>query len=274
MGRLRERGKTVTDVWLLTFEHLLTKTDFPQKMQSLLKTLEEAYRYPVDIEFTVNRTTEGISKINLLQCRPLQTKGLKKRVSIPQKIAEDKVFFRSEGGFMGGNTALAIKRVIWVDAKRYAHLSLSDKHEVARLIGRLNRRIKDREQHPTLLLGPGRWGTSTPSLGVPVKFSEINNMAAIGEVAFQEGELMPELSFGSHFFQDLVEADIFYLALFPDTFPCTLNSEWLYTSSNSLEGMMPSSSNFKPVVKVLEIQQRNLLLLSDVVTQKLVCYWE
>ena len=274
MNRLRERGKPAQEVWLLTFEHLLTKTDFPKRMQKLLKTLESAYQYPVDIEFTVNRNADEATRINLLQCRPLQTKGLKKRNSIPRGIAPEKIFFKSDGGFMGGNTALQIKRVIWVDAKRYSQLSLSDKHEVARLIGRLNRRIKDREQHPTLLLGPGRWGTSTPSLGVPVKFSEINNMAAIGEVAFQEGDLMPELSFGSHFFQDLVEADIFYLALFPDTFPCTLNSAWIYQNSNALEGLMPGSSHFKPVVKVIEVQKQNLFLLADVVTQQLACFWD
>jgi hypothetical protein len=274
MNRLRERGKPAQQVWLLTFEHLLTRTDFPQRMQKLLKTLETAYQYPVDIEFTVNRNADQTEKINLLQCRPLQTKGLKKRVSIPDGITADKIFFKAEGGFMGGNTALQIKQVIWIDAKRYSQLSLSDKHEVARLIGRLNRCIKDREQQPTLLLGPGRWGTSTPSLGVPVKFSEINNMAAIGEVAFQEGELMPELSFGSHFFQDLVEADIFYLALFPDTFPCSLNDGWVYQSSNALEELMPSSSHFKPVVKVIELQKQNLMLLADVVAQKLVCFWD
>ncbi len=273
MDRLRQRGKPDQQVWLLTFEHLLTRTDFPSRMQRLLKTLEEAYQYPVDIEFTVNNTADGVPKINLLQCRPLQTKGLKKRVKIPQQIADEKVFFSAGGGFMGGNTALPIKRVIWVDARHYSQLSLSDKHEVARLVGRLNRRIKDREQHPTLLLGPGRWGTSTPALGVPVKFSEINNMAAIGEVAFAEGDLMPELSFGSHFFQDLVEADIFYLALFPETFPCTLHQEWLYQQTNLLEGLLPSSSRFESVVKVIDVPPQNLLLLADVVTQQLLCYW-
>ncbi|MCK4510017.1 MAG: PEP/pyruvate-binding domain-containing protein [Desulfuromonadales bacterium] len=273
MDRLRQRGKPEQKVWLLTFEQLLTKTDFPARMQRLLKTLEKAYQYPVDIEFTVNNTTAGVAKINLLQCRPLQTKGLKKRVNIPSQVPAEQVFFSAGGGFMGGNTALPIKRVIWIDAKRYSQLSLSDKHEVARLIGRLNRRIKGREQQPTLLLGPGRWGTSTPSLGVPVKFSEINNMVAIGEVAFPESDLMPELSFGSHFFQDLVEADIFYLALFPETFPCTLNKEWLYQRTNLLEALMPSSSRFKPVVKVVDVQPQNLLLLADVVAQQLICYW-
>lgn len=274
ISRLKERGRPAQDVWLLTFEHLLKDTDFPAKMQLLLKTLEKAYQYPVDIEFTVNKTKQGASKINLLQCRPLQTKGLKKRISIPQNVLPEKVFFRADGGFMGGNSALPIKRVIWVDAKQYTQLSLSDKHEVARLVGRLNRRITDREQQPTLLLGPGRWGTSTPSLGVPVKFSEINNMAVIGEVAFEEGDLMPELSFGSHFFQDLVEADIFYLALFPDTFPCTLNRDWLYQRTNLLEGLMPSSSRFKKVVKVIDVQSENLLMLADVVSQQLLCSWD
>ena len=274
MKRLRELGKPVHDVWLLTFEHLLTRTDFPQRMQKLLKTLERAYQYPVDIEFTVNSNAGKTARINLLQCRPLQTKGLKKRVNLPEGIAAEKTFFKAAGGFMGGNTALQIKRVIWIDAQRYSQLGLSDKHEIARLIGRLNRHIKDREQEPTLLLGPGRWGTSTPSLGVPVKFSEINNMAVIGEVAFQEGELMPELSFGSHFFQDLVEADIFYLALFPDTFPCTLNSDWIYQSSNALEELIPDSGHFKPVVKVIEVQKHNLMLLADVVAQQLVCFWD
>ena len=85
---------------------------------------------------------------------------------------------------------------------------------------------------------------------------------------------MLELSFGSHFFQDLVEADIFYLALFPDTFPCTLNSDWIYQSRNALEGLMPGSSQFKPVVKVLDLQKQNLLLLADVVAQQLVCFWD
>jgi len=274
MARLKERGKPNQQVWLLTFEDLLKRTDFPQMMQKLLKTIEKAYHYPVDIEFTVNSAADGSTRINLLQCRPLQTKGLKKRVNIPKEIPESKIFFRAEGGFMGGNTALPIKRVIWIDPRSYAQLSLSDKHEVARLIGRLNKRINERGGQPTLLLGPGRWGTSTPSLGVPVKFSEINNMAAIGEVAFSEGDLVPELSFGSHFFQDLVEADIFYLALFPDAFPCTVKHEWIYQHSNALEGLMPSSSRFKPTVKVIDIPKQNLMLMADVVTQQMACYWE
>jgi len=65
-----------------------------------------------------------------------------------------------------------------------------------------------------MLMGPGRWGTSTPSLGVPVRFSEINQMAALCEISYPGGNLMPELSYGSHFFMDLIEGQTYYIALF------------------------------------------------------------
>ena len=272
MDRLAERGKKMR-LWLLTFEHLFKQTEFPKKMQRMLKTIEAAYDYPVDIEFTVNFAGDEQPKINIVQCRPLQTKGLQEKVQLPENLADEQVFFRSSGGFMGGNISLPIRRLIWVDPREYIRLQQADKYEVARLIGRLNHRIASRDKSPTLLLGPGRWGTSTPSLGVPVNFSEISNMTAIGEVAFPDGDLMPELSFGSHFFQDLVEADIFYLALFPRVFPCMLNSDWIYKSSNLLEELMPSSSRFKPVVKVIDTEVHQLRLSADVIQQQMVCHW-
>jgi hypothetical protein len=82
-------------------------------------------------------------------------------------------------------------------------------------------------------MGPGRWGTSTPTLGVPVTFSELNNITALAEIAFTGGNLMPELSFGTHFFQDLVEADIFYVAIFPDSPGCIFNRAWFDSLPNA-----------------------------------------
>ena len=162
--------------------------------------------------------------------------------------------------------------MIFVDPEEYVKLSLSDKYEVARLIGRLNRRIGERREDPVLLMGPGRWGTSTPSLGVPVTFSELNNMTALAEIAFAGGNLMPELSFGTHFFQDLVEADIFYVALFPDSEFCTFSKGWLEELPNALEGLMPASSRYKKVVKVYNLPGEGLQLMADVVSQQLLCY--
>jgi len=272
--RLLERRGKKQDVWLLTFDQLFAEKSFSSLMQRMLKRLEAAYEYPVDVEFTVNFTADGTPKINVVQCRPLQTKGAEKEVSIPHNVSEEQTFFRTEGNFMGGNIAQPLKWIIWVEASTYTKLPLNDKHEIARLIGRLNKRIADKVDSPTLLLGPGRWGTSTPAMGVPISFSEISNFSAIGEVAFTSGNLMPELSFGSHFFQDLVEAEIFYLALFPENENCFVNNKWLEQQPNALEGLAPGSARYKNVVKIFRIPEKNLNLMADVVSQQLICCFQ
>jgi hypothetical protein len=271
MDLLERRGQKQV-VWLLTFEQLFADKTFPRLMQKILKSLEKAYDYPVDIEFTVNFTAERAPKINIVQCRPLQTKGAQKEVAIPSGITDEQTFFRTEGNFMGGNISQPLKWVIWVDPAEYSVLPLTEKHEIARLVGRLNKRIADRIDSPTMLIGPGRWGTSTPAMGVPITFAEINNFSVLGEVAFTSGNLMPELSFGSHFFQDLVETDIFYLALYPEAKNCFLNSDWLQQQSNSLEGLAPTSARYKKVVKVIRVPEKNLYLMADVVSQQLICF--
>lgn len=270
--RLQERGGKGEKVWLLTFDGLLSEGPFTSLMQRMLKTIEGVYRYPVDVEFTVNFAADGTPVLNVVQCRPLQTKGEAQKVEIPQGIGEERIFFATEGHFMGGSIAQTIRRVILVDSEEYIRLPLAEKYEVARLIGRLNRRLGDRREVPTLLMGPGRWGTSTPSLGVPVTFAELNNITALAEIAFPGGNLMPELSFGTHFFQDLVEADIFYVALFPDAAGCAFNRGWLEELPNALEGLMPASARYKKVVKVYNLPGEGLQLLADVVSQRLLCH--
>ncbi|HEY6009431.1 MAG TPA: PEP/pyruvate-binding domain-containing protein, partial [Geobacteraceae bacterium] len=197
-ARLAERGRKGEEVWAFTLEGLLGTTEFPRIMQRLLKTLEQSYDYPVDVEFTVNFTPDLSFSLNVVQCRPLQTRGVDgHRVAMPAEIAAERLLFRSRGSFMGGNAVRRLRRLVMVDAAAYSTLELSARYDVARIIGRLNRQTGDRDSLPALLLGPGRWGTSTPSLGVPVRFAEINHFTAIVEVAFPIGGLLPDLSFGS-----------------------------------------------------------------------------
>ena len=271
MQLIEDRGQQRQDVWLLTFDKLLAETTFSSMMQRILKTLEKAYNYPVDIEFTVNMVNKQ-PRINIVQCRPLQTQGHGKRTQLPENLAEEKLFISTQSNFMGGNISKKLSWLIWVEPEAYTKLSTSEKYDVARLIGRINKRVCDRDQNQTLLMGPGRWGTSTPELGVPISFAEISNITALCEVAFTTGGLMPELSFGSHFFQDLVEADIFYLALFPEGKGVHFDKAWLDNQSNCLEGLMPASGKYKQVVKVVHLKQP-LQLMSDIVSQKLLCLY-
>jgi len=270
--RLQERGIPDPGAWILTFDVLLSDSSFPTLMRNMLKKLENSYSYPVDIEFTVNFAHDGSFLVNLLQCRPLQTKGERDRVTLPGDICSDDILFQTAGNFMGGNIMQPVSRVVFIDPEGYSKIPLAEKYAVARLIGKINKRAANREEVPTLIIGPGRWGTSTPSLGIPVSFSEINNIAVLVELEHRSGSLTPELSFGTHFFQDLVETDIFYVALFARKDLSMFNRGWIDALENELAAELPESRRYENIVKVCTINRGTLYLLADIVSRKVLCY--
>jgi len=261
-----------TGAWIITFDELLSSTEFTRLMSKMLKQLENIYDYPVDIEFTANFNARGKLQINLLQCRPFQTRGHRSRVVIPDIIEEVKIFLRQEGNFMGGSVYQDIARIVYIDPRGYVKLPLSEKYNIARLVGKINKTIS-RDEMPTILLGPGRWGTTTPEMGIPVTFSEINNITAIAEIAFKEGSLIPDLSFGTHFFQDLVEMNIFFMSIYPEGEKVSFNTAWMQAMPNLLGEIAPEGGRYADVVRVHDVQNSNLRLLADVVTQEMICYF-
>jgi hypothetical protein len=270
--RLRDMGRW-DEAWIITFDELLSKTEFVGVMQRMLKALEKHYEYPVDIEYALNFTDTDRFQINLLQCRPLQTIGQGNPVQVPEDIPEDAVFFRMNGDFMGGSIMQKITRLILVNTAAYSDLNWQSKYETARIVGMLNRRIRDREAEHVMLLGPGRWGSTTPALGVPVHFSEINNVAVLGEIAsLEDGSLMPELSYGTHFFQDLVENRIFFVAIFPWRKGVVLNLDWLKDHRNLLADLLPDQAGYSDVVRVYDLEKEHLKIAADLITQKLICF--
>lgn len=270
--QMRQMGREGGPYWLIDFKTLLGDTPFVRIMQSMLKTIETYYAYPVDIEFTANFNMDGQLNINLVQCRPLQTKGLRANVKMPDAIDPAAVLLSMTGGTMGGNIFQPLACVIYVDPAGYVALPQPQKYEVARYVGTLNRLVADRDARPTLLMGPGRWGTSTPSLGVPVSFSEINRVTALAEVAYDTDKLCPDLSFGSHFFQDLVESDIFYLAVFPQAEGTTFNRDWFYHNPNRLKDFVPEAAAFEDIIRVWIPDGQKLHILSDLMNQKSIVY--
>ncbi len=267
MNRLRELGYDNRAVsHLLTFQGLLKKTGFAGLMKDMLAQLSTIYDYPVDIEFTANFTSDSGFKVNLLQCRPLQTKGLGKAVVMPELTNKEECFFSSKGNFMGGNVRLPIDYVVYVDVKRYLARNEQEKYGVARQIGAINTALKGKN---AMLLGPGRWGTTTPSLGVPAHFTELCNMSVICEVAYQEAGIMPELSYGSHFFQDLVETGIFYVAIFDGDKDVIFHPQWVLDRENILASISPKSKAFTDVIHVAKTE--GMEIFSDITTQTLLC---
>ena len=268
---LAELGFKNRKQWILNFKKPLSDPDFVKTIREMMGAVERVYQYPIDIEFTVNYTSNGQRAINLLQCRPLQTKSVGTSVPFPEMMDNRKVLIQTKGHFMGGNVCLNIKYVIYVNPEKYSLLPEKDKYQIARMIGQLNQILVDPENAPTLLLGPGRWGTTTPSLGVPVSFSEIDNIVALSEIAFETAGMMPELSFGSHFFQDLVEANIFYLAVLPRLPNNTFNTDLLKAKPNIFKKLFPQHYQWSNVISVSDFSDEGLTLFSDIQSQNLLC---
>ena len=268
---MRERGISEIEAWLVNFDEFILKTSFVKDMQMILKTLEETYNNPVDIEYTVNFTSEGNYRINLLQCRPQQARWRHDKVNMPGNVDEKKIFFKSTGNFFGGNISSDIKWIIFINPSNYSDLSLTEKYSVARCIGRINKQMQNSREAPGMLMGPGRWGTTTPSLGVPVKYFEINNVSIIVEIAFMRDDLIPDVSYGTHFFQDLVENDTYYVAIIPGRDESGFNQSIMDKYPNIVQDILPEDSQFHGVISIFDVNFA-VRLVADVYSQKLICF--
>lgn len=266
MRRLRELGRPVMPVpMVVDFKRLLTDTDFASLVRDMLAALEEAYDYPVDVEFTVNWKGDRF-KINVVQCRPLQTRGLGKSVRPPQVLADEPCLLAMNGNFMGGSVRLALEYVVLVKPDAYLRLGEQARYAVARQVGLLNKTLK---RSSYMLIGPGRWGTTTPSLGVPVHFTEITHASALVETTYTAGQFSPELSYGSHFFLDLVENGIFYAAVFEQDRRVRYDPTLVTQRPNLLAELDPEGADLAEVVHVARFE--DLVLYSDIVSQRVVC---
>jgi len=131
------------------------------------------------------------------------------------------------------------------------------------LVGRINRAFASRLRS-LAFIGPGRWGTSTPSLGVPVNFAEISQAGLLVEVAVRQQGYIPELSYGTHFFQDLVETKVYYAALFPGEEGVVFDDQYLYQQPNRFPVLWPDYARWQNVIKFIDLQPNDQALYLDI----------
>ena len=252
--------------FILNFDRLLRSTKFPEAMKKILSVVSTKYDYPVDIEYTASFDKQGNFRINIVQCRPLQTRGLGKTVELPKLENKNDCLFSSQGNFMGGNVRLPIDYIVFISSDDYVKLTEVEKYDIARQVGFINQELKGKN---AMLMGPGRWGSSNPALGVPVKFTELCNMSVMCEIAYSSQDLMPELSYGSHFFQDLVETGIFYVALFDNKSDVVFNEDKLRAKENIVKQIITDKKINDDVIKVYDT--KGLQIYSDITEQIVTC---
>ena len=233
---------------VVTFANLFEKSDFLEKIKRILILLEEKINTPVDVEFACDG-----KNLYILQCRPQSMSQGIERKPVPKDIPEDRKLFSTKKYVTTGHIE-NIEYIVYVVPEEYTNLTKREQmQKVAKIISELNAKLPKRK---FILMGPGRWGSKGDiKLGVPVRYGDINNTAMILEIAKEKGGYIPELSFGTHFFQDLVESNIRYLPLYPDQGEDLFNEKLLLESDNKLTDVLPSYKNFEDVVRVVKVSE-------------------
>ena len=237
---------------VMTFDGLLSKTPFVEQMKAMLRALEFGYGRPVDIEFTA-ALQDGYPRpeltLHLLQCRPQSGTDLAEAVAIPDRLPEQDIIFGAAKLTPTGRVR-NIAYIVYVDPERYATADPVQKRDLARQVGRLNQRLEGQQ---FILMGPGRWGSSNPDLGLKVGYKDIYNTRVLVEIGWPQAQGRPTLSYGTHFFQDLVEANIYPLAIYPGEPGNPFQKSFFDDALNAFPVLVPDDARYHELVKVINV---------------------
>lgn len=236
-------------------------------LRDILKTLERHYGSPVDIEYTLNFSGSGDFVVNLLQCRPLAVWKSAGSAPLP-KLPEKQVLFSVRNTFMGSASRLKIDYALFVDSRGYYALPYMRKSLAVQAVDKVNTRFKSGGKN-LMLIVPGRIGTSSPELGIPVRFANVSGFRAICEYADRESGYTPELSYGSHMFQDLVESNVFYAAIMENENTLSWNKNFWNDKKDLFPSLCPDLSPLFGIVRVYKTDSLNLY--ADIQNRAALC---
>jgi hypothetical protein len=263
---------------VLTFDELLKRTPLAERLRAMLHILEEKYNSPVDTEFTVQVIDPNAIRpeiqISLLQCRP-QSHLKESDARLPSSIRFEDIAFATRRMAPHGRVS-EIRYVLFIPPEAYYALpSKSARALLGRAIGRVNAALS---KETFICVGPGRWGTSNPDLGVNLGYGDIYNTRALVELAGHGIGSAPDASFGTHFFQDLVESNIYPLAIYLDDADAIFNRDFFYNTPNHLATLLPGESELNDCLRVIEVsafrQFHHLELIMDDEQGKTVAFLE
>ncbi|MBK6089686.1 PEP/pyruvate-binding domain-containing protein [Ruminococcus difficilis] len=260
-SRLRERGDW-RDVLFITCDGLTKNEQLMTDMRDILELIQTHYEYPVDTEYTINFAPDGSYVIDLLQCRPLQLTAEGDKITVPDGVDNRRILLETKGVSMGFSREIAIDGVVYIDPILYYQMPYRRKYEIKEALSQVNWRFRNQGKH-LLLLTPGRICTSSPELGVPSGFSDISEFSVIAEVSESKVGYIPELSYGSHIFQDLVEAGILYTAVFEKESTIAFSPDLLKEFADVTNGVTELADDIKGVLRVYDTSKDHLTLYYD-----------
>ncbi len=266
----RERGQS-RDIEFVSCQGIVEKENLMKQMREILSAIQSEYNYPVDTEFTINLSEDGDYVINLLQCRPLQVYQDTEEMNLPDDIPSNQILFECRNSSMGLSRFVKLDIIVMIDPVNYYNMPYKDKYKVGQALGNINWALREKNKK-MLLLSPGRIGTSSPELGVPAMFSDISEFEAICEISDSRAGYNPELSYGSHFFQDLVEAGILYNAIFENEKTISYRPELLLDMENKVCDYTQKGDELKNIIKVYDVSSLDFKLCNDMKKERVVCF--
>lgn len=238
---------------VLTLDGVIRSTPFADRMRRVLKHLEKSYKSPVDMEFTVQLQQVGNKtemRLFILQCRP-QSHLKEESVHLPERLEKQQIILATSKMAPHGKVP-GIRYVVYVAPTAYYALPSSEaRRELTRAISKLNKVLEGEE---FICVGPGRWGTVNPDLGLSVSYADIYNTNALVELSGKGVGNAPEPSYGTHFFQDLIESRIFPLAVHLDDKDAIFNRAFFDESPNRLATWLPELEQLQNTLRVLHVQ--------------------
>lgn len=262
---------TKKDDIIVTFDNLVRRTPYVKKIGKLIEVLKQNFQLPVDIEFACDG-----KNLYLLQCRQQSSYETELSPSvIPDNIPKENILFTANK-YVSNAKVPDIAYIVYVEPQAYYNAkTINELEDTAKAISKLNQSLPKKS---FILIGPGRWGTRDDiRLGVKISYSDINNTAMLIEVAKSKNGYTPELSFGTHFFQDLVESRIYYLPLYPEQNDTYFNFEFFKNAENVLERYISGFDHLSDIVKVINVREitngKILRVLMNSDEEKAVAYF-
>lgn len=194
---------------IISFANILQHGMFPLSdvLGKLLKIGQKEMGRPVEIEFAVDIKDQSIASFYVLQIRPIVDNKEVMNEDLEQTAPEDVILFSKSA--LGNGVVDDVFDVVYVKTEAF---DASKTLQIAREIEELNRRFLESNAH-YVLVGPGRWGSSDPWLGVPVKWPHISQARVIAESGMDNYRIEP--SQGTHFFQNLTSFGVGYFTINP-----------------------------------------------------------
>jgi hypothetical protein len=239
---------------VITFEEMLRRTPFAERMRDILNLLEQQYQAPIDLEFTLGVHEDSQGKpdlcITILQCRPQSQLQVTAAASLPAHLSSKDIVFQTRFVVPEGYIP-KVDYILFVPPEAYFKLpSLNLRSDLARQIGLLNNALAGEKY---ICVGPGRWGSTNTDLGVPIDYGDIYNTLALVELAGQGIGLPPEPSLGTHFFQDLLESQIYPLAIYLDDHKNIFNRVLFYATPNCAGDWIEVPEELKDALRLIRI---------------------